>query len=124
MEFESVQARGLVKVFGATRALAGVDLDLRAGQVTVVAGHNGSGKSTLLSLLLRPRPLCHPSASSLHCHRHPSMAAIRPAATWRPMAWASCIYHGFELLEVPIVRKGMRQVQVSGIPQPVCQWVY
>jgi putative ABC transport system ATP-binding protein len=38
--------------------LDGVDLDLRAGQITVVTGRSGSGKSTLLSIagLLRRPP--------------------------------------------------------------------
>lgn len=51
MDFQYVQALGLVKLFGATRALSGVDLRLEAGKVTVIQGHNGSGKSTLLSIL-------------------------------------------------------------------------
>lgn len=57
LDFDRVEARGIVKVFGATRALAGVDLSLSAGQVTVIEGPNGAGKSTLLdilSLLSRP----------------------------------------------------------------------
>jgi heme exporter protein A len=56
-DFSAVRARGLVKMFGPTRALAGVDLTLEAGLVTVVEGPNGAGKSTLLeilSLLSRP----------------------------------------------------------------------
>lgn len=57
MKLDRVEARGLVKTFGATRALAGVDVTLEAGRVTVVEGPNGSGKSTLLSLLsLLARP--------------------------------------------------------------------
>lgn len=55
--FDIVEARGLVKTFGPTRALAGVDVSLRAGEVTVIEGPNGSGKTTLLgilSLLVRP----------------------------------------------------------------------
>lgn len=55
--FEIVEAQGLVKTFGPTRALAGVDVSLRAGEVTVIEGPNGSGKTTLLgilSLLVRP----------------------------------------------------------------------
>ena len=56
-DFDTVRAEGLVRLYGATRALAGVDLTLRAGQVTVLEGPNGSGKSTLLRLLgLRDRP--------------------------------------------------------------------
>jgi heme exporter protein A len=50
-DFTRVQARGLVKVFGPTRALVGVDALFEAGRVTSVEGPNGSGKSTLLALL-------------------------------------------------------------------------
>jgi ABC-type multidrug transport system ATPase subunit len=51
VDFQQVRTEGLVKVFGATRALAGVDLTLDAGTVTCVEGPNGSGKSTLLGIL-------------------------------------------------------------------------
>lgn len=50
-DFTTVSARGLVKVYGPTRALVGVDATFHAGAVTVVEGPNGSGKSTLLGLL-------------------------------------------------------------------------
>lgn len=49
--FEQVKVTGLVKMFGPTRALAGVDASFDSGEVTVVEGHNGSGKSTLLAIL-------------------------------------------------------------------------
>ena len=42
-----VYDRGEVKVF----ALAGVDLELREGELTVLLGPSGSGKSTLLNIL-------------------------------------------------------------------------
>jgi heme exporter protein A len=57
IDFKTVEARGLVKLYGPTRALSGVDLSLEAGVVTVIEGPNGAGKSTLLdilSLLSRP----------------------------------------------------------------------
>ncbi len=44
-------ARGVTKAYGATRALAGVDLDARAGEITAVIGQNGAGKSTLMGVL-------------------------------------------------------------------------
>ena len=49
---ESVlEARGLVKTFGHVIGLAGVDLDLYAGEVLAVIGDNGAGKSTLIKCL-------------------------------------------------------------------------
>jgi heme exporter protein A len=49
--FDVVRAHQLVKLYGRTRALAGVSVELPAGHVTVIEGPNGSGKSTLLHLL-------------------------------------------------------------------------
>jgi ABC-type multidrug transport system ATPase subunit len=46
-----VTASGIVKSYGATVALRGVDVAFEAGQLTVVEGANGSGKTTLLGIL-------------------------------------------------------------------------
>jgi len=43
-----VDLRGVHKSFGELEVLKGVDLEVRAGTVTVVLGPSGSGKSTLL----------------------------------------------------------------------------
>ena len=40
--------RGVHKRFAGVRALEGVDLEVRAGEVTAVVGDNGAGKSTLV----------------------------------------------------------------------------
>ena len=49
---EAIRADGLVKTFGHTRALDGLDLEVRAGEVHGFLGPNGSGKSTTIRVLL------------------------------------------------------------------------
>lgn len=46
-----VDARGIVKSFGATRVLEGIDFSTAAGSVTVLIGPSGSGKTTVLRSL-------------------------------------------------------------------------
>lgn len=47
-----ISARNLVKSFGRTRALDGLDLALRAGEVHGFLGPNGAGKTTTIRILL------------------------------------------------------------------------
>ena len=46
-----ISLRGLVKRYGNTVALDGVDLELNPGEVVGIAGPNGAGKSTLVRLI-------------------------------------------------------------------------
>ncbi|MFD0261594.1 ATP-binding cassette domain-containing protein [Kitasatospora indigofera] len=53
----AVEVRGIVKHYGQTKALDGVDLTVRQGTVLGVLGPNGAGKTTLvrvLSTLIKP----------------------------------------------------------------------
>lgn len=52
-----VRCRQLSRSFGSTRALDGVDLDVRAGTTHALVGQNGAGKSTCLGIIAgRIRP--------------------------------------------------------------------
>jgi len=56
-ETYAIEAEGLVKVFGRTRALDGIDLQVKAGTILGMLGPNGAGKTTtvrVLTTLLRP----------------------------------------------------------------------
>ena len=53
----AIEATGLVKTFGKTRAVDGVDLSVRRGCIYGVLGPNGAGKTTtirMLATLIRP----------------------------------------------------------------------
>ena len=54
-----IEAQGLTKSYGATRAVDGLSFGLRPGVVTGFLGPNGSGKSTTMRLILG---LDHPDA--------------------------------------------------------------
>ena len=56
-DIPAIEAEGLTKRFGATQALAGVDLSVPAGSILGLLGPNGAGKTTavrVLATLLRP----------------------------------------------------------------------
>ena len=48
----AITIQGLVKTFGTTRALDGLDLEVRRGEVHGFLGPNGAGKSTTIRVLL------------------------------------------------------------------------
>ena len=53
----AVRAEGLVKAFGAHRAVDGVDLDVRPGEIFGVLGPNGAGKTTTMRMLATLLPI-------------------------------------------------------------------
>jgi ABC-2 type transport system ATP-binding protein len=61
-EVDAIQATGLVKAFGPTRALDGLALRVRTGEVHGFLGPNGAGKTTTIRVLLG---LTHADAGSV-----------------------------------------------------------
>jgi ABC-2 type transport system ATP-binding protein len=63
----AIDASGLAKAFGETKAVDGVDLAVRRGSVYGVLGPNGAGKTTTIRMLAT---LLHPDAGSARVLGH------------------------------------------------------
>lgn len=64
-----LEARGLVKRYGAVEALSGLDLDVRAGEVLGFLGRNGAGKSTAIRIIMG---ITRPTAGTLRLFDAPA----------------------------------------------------
>jgi len=72
----AISATGLIKQFGSTRALDGLDLTVLTGEVHGFLGRNGAGKTTTIRILLG---LMRRTAGRHGARRGP-LAACRPLA--------------------------------------------
>src|SRR5215211_4329333 len=52
MSTVTIRAHAITRRFGDEQAVAGVDLEIQAGEIVALVGLNGAGKSTLMRLLL------------------------------------------------------------------------
>jgi ribose transport system ATP-binding protein len=72
-----LQMRGITKHFSGVRALDGVDLDVRPGEVHCLLGQNGAGKSTLIKVLAGAH---RPDAGTVHWQGEPANLSTPVAA--------------------------------------------
>ncbi len=72
-----VEMRGIVKSFPGVLANAGIDFDLRPGEIHALLGENGAGKTTLMNILYG---LYHPDAGEIYLKGQPvAFASAREA---------------------------------------------
>ncbi|HET9997819.1 MAG TPA: sugar ABC transporter ATP-binding protein [Nocardioides sp.] len=84
--------RGIVKTFPGVRALDGVDLEVRAGEVHCLLGQNGAGKSTLIKVLAGAH---RPDEGTIEWRGEPVTLANPQAAITRGI---STIYQELDLV--------------------------
>jgi putative ABC transport system ATP-binding protein len=113
--------RGLTKVYGAGdtafQALAGVDLDIEAGEFVAIMGPSGSGKSTAMNML---GLLDTPTAGEYRFKGVPVQGLGRDERALIRRQYLGFVFQGFHLLartsalenvELPLVYRGMPAAQ-------------
>ena len=113
--------RGLTKVYGtgdtAFQALAGVDLDIEAGEFVAIMGPSGSGKSTAMNML---GLLDTPTAGEYLFKGVPVQGLGRDERALIRRQYLGFVFQGFHLLartsalenvELPLVYRGMPATQ-------------
>lgn len=107
-----IEIRGLTKAFGSRTALAGIDLDIAAGERVLLVGPNGAGKTTLLRILAS---LARPTRGTV---RIAGQASATPAAR-RMIGYLS---HASMLYDDLTARQNLRfYARMYGIPDAASQ---
>jgi putative ABC transport system ATP-binding protein len=95
-----LEVKGLTKVFGsggtAVRAVAGVDLTVRRGEIVLIMGPSGAGKTTLLTLI---GGLLKPTSGSVDIGDLPITAMKESALPRVRRHHVGFVFQSFNLLE-------------------------
>jgi len=108
-------ARGVVKRFGSTTALAGVDVDLGEEESLAVMGPSGSGKSTLLHVLAG---ILTPDAGTVTLRgRHVEGMSERERSLLRRGRFGFVFQHGQLLSELTALENVALAAMLDGEPR-------
>ncbi len=80
-----LQAKGICKSFGPTRALVDVDIEVRRGEIRGLIGENGSGKSTFSSIVAGAQ-------------RHDSGTFYLDGKPYNPVSMVDAQQHGISMI--------------------------
>lgn len=111
----AVRTDGLVKRYGSTAALAGVDLRIPTGSTYGLVGPNGAGKSTLLGILAGVRT---PTEGALSIAADRSRVAVLPdTPRWDPWLTAFEVVDLARVLVAPSLpsERVERALEIAGL---------
>jgi heme ABC exporter ATP-binding subunit CcmA len=104
-----IRVSGLVRVFGATRVLDGVNLDVAPGEAVALLGPNGAGKTTLLKIVAT---LLRPTRGTVRVGGHDG---VREAEAVRRLI--GVVAHGTHVYEDLTARENLRfWAALAGLP--------
>ncbi|WP_350348669.1 ABC transporter ATP-binding protein [Agromyces sp. G08B096] len=115
-----LEATGLVKSFGQTHALAGVDLSVHTGESVAIMGASGSGKTTLLHCLAG---IVAPDAGSVVYHGGSSRVEVtalseRERSRLRREAFGFVFQQGLLIPELTATENVALALMLNGMPRP------
>jgi putative ABC transport system ATP-binding protein len=116
-----LKLRGVTKIYGEGAAqvvaLAGIDLDVQAGEFIAIMGASGSGKSTCMNIL---GCLDRPTAGSFQFHGVELASLDNDARALFRRNYLGFVFQGFNLLarttaienvELPLIYRGMPKAE-------------
>jgi putative ABC transport system ATP-binding protein len=110
-----LRGEGLVRRFGLTEALRGIDADIREGEIVAVMGPSGSGKSTLLHCLAG---ILRPDAGTVHFEdRRIDHLGEAERSRLRRSAFGFVFQFGQLVPELPAIENVALPLMLDGVPR-------